>query len=48
MIGKKFEGVHELTFNSIMNTDLDLRTGLYANIILSGGSTMFSGFAERL
>lgn len=46
--GKEFPGVHKLTFNSIMNCDLDVRKDLYANIILSGGTTMFPGFGERL
>jgi actin-related protein len=46
--GKEFPGVHRLTFNSIMNCDLDVRKDLYSNIILSGGTTMFPGFGERL
>lgn len=46
--GKEFPGVHKLTYNSIMNCDLDVRKDLYANIILSGGTTMFTGFGERL
>lgn len=46
--GKEFGGVHKLTYNSIMNCDLDVRKDLYANIILSGGTTMFDGFGERL
>ena len=41
-------GVHELTYNCIMRCDLDIRKDMYANIILSGGSTMFSGFVERM
>ena len=41
-------GVHELTYNCIMRCDIDIRKDLYANIILSGGSTMFSGFADRM
>ncbi len=46
--GKEFPGVHRLVYNSIMNCDLDVRKDLYGNIILSGGSTMFDGFGERL
>ena len=46
--GKEFGGVHKLTFQSIMNCDLDVRKDLYGNIILSGGTTMFDGFGERL
>jgi len=46
--GKELKGVHTLTFDSIMTCDLDVRKDLYANIILSGGTTMFPGFGERL
>lgn len=46
--GKELRGVHKLTFDSIMNCDLDVRKDLYNNIILSGGTTMFEGFGERL
>jgi actin-related protein len=46
--GKELKGVHRLTFDSIMTCDLDVRKDLYSNIILSGGTTMFDGFGERL
>ena len=44
----KTPGIHELIFNSIMKCDIDIRKDFYANIVLSGGSTMFPGIAERL
>lgn len=47
-MGKELDGIHELTYNSIMKTDVDIRRELYANIILSGGTTMYQGIAERL
>ena len=31
-----------------MKCDVDIRRGLYNNIILSGGSTMFYGIKDRL
>ena len=31
-----------------MRCDIDVRKDLFANIILSGGNTMFEGLAERL
>lgn len=31
-----------------MKTDIDIRKDLYNNIVMSGGSTMFSGIAERV
>jgi actin len=47
-IGKEFDGMHELTYKSIMKADVDVRKDLYSNIVLSGGSTMYQGIAERL
>ena len=41
-------GIHETTYNSIMKCDVDIRQDLYANICLSGGSTMFPGIADRM
>ena len=41
-------GIHQLTYNSIMKCDEDIRTNMFANIVLSGGSTMFPGIAERM
>jgi len=48
MIGLEDVGIHETTYNSIMKCDLDIRRDLYANIVLSGGSTMFPGIADRM
>jgi len=47
-IGLEQEGVHVLTFNSIMKCDVDIRKDLYNNIVLSGGSTMFNQIDERM
>ena len=33
---------------TIMKCDVDIRKDLYANIVLSGGTTMFPGIAERM
>ena len=41
-------GIHETTYNSIMKCDVDIRKDLYANLLLSGGSTMFPGIADRM
>eukprot|EP01024_Parvocaulis_polyphysoides_P045469 TRINITY_DN42603_c0_g1_i3.p1 TRINITY_DN42603_c0_g1~~TRINITY_DN42603_c0_g1_i3.p1 ORF type:complete len:386 (+),score=54.21 TRINITY_DN42603_c0_g1_i3:28-1158(+) len=48
MIGMEAAGIHETTFNSIMKCDVDIRKDLYGNIVLSGGTTMFPGIAERM
>lgn len=41
-------GIHETTFNSIMKCDVDIRKDLYANTVLSGGTTMYPGIADRM
>lgn len=48
LIGKEYDGLHELTYKSIMKADVDIRKDLYSNIVMSGGSTMFTGIADRL
>jgi len=48
LIGKEMEGVHRTTYDSIMKCDVDIRKDLYGNIVLSGGTTMFEGIAERM
>jgi actin beta/gamma 1 len=47
-IGLEQEGIHKLTYSSIMKCDVDIRKDLYGNIVMSGGSTMFEGIAERM
>ncbi|CDY14813.1 BnaC04g48100D [Brassica napus] len=41
-------GIHETTYNSIMKCDVDIRKDLFGNIVLSGGTTMFPGLADRM
>ena len=48
MIGDESEGIHEILANSILKSDMDLRKHLFQNIVLSGGSTLFKGFGDRL
>ena len=47
-LGMESAGIHETCYNSIMKCDVDIRKDLYANTVLSGGSTMFPGIADRL
>jgi len=47
-IGKEFPGIHEVIFQAINESDRDVQADLYANIVLSGGTTMFEGLASRL
>jgi len=47
-LGRESAGVHEATYNSIMKCDIDIRKDLYGNIVMSGGTTMFPGIADRM
>lgn len=47
-IGKELPGIHELSYKSILKCDIDVRKDLYANMVMSGGTTMYNGIAERL
>ncbi|VDM02008.1 unnamed protein product [Schistocephalus solidus] len=47
-LGQESVGIHETAYNSIMKCDLDIRKDLYSNIVLSGGSTMYPGIADRM
>ena len=48
IIGMESVGIHETTYNSIMKCDVDIRKDLYANVVLSGGTTMYAGIADRM
>lgn len=48
LIGIETGGLHDLAYHSIMTIDQDVRTELFANIVLAGGNTMFEGITERM
>ncbi|MFE3938014.1 actin, cytoplasmic 2, partial [Streptomyces goshikiensis] len=48
LLGKEAMGIHETAYNSIMKCDVDIRKDLYANIVLTGGSSLFAGLPERM
>jgi len=48
LIGLEAGGIHETVYTSIGKCDIDVRKDLYANVVLSGGTTMFTGLPERL
>lgn len=48
LIGLEYTGVQCCVADAIAKSDLDLRRKLYSSIVLSGGSTMFKGFGDRL
>ncbi|KAJ2711831.1 centractin- actin- protein of the dynactin complex [Coemansia sp. D1744] len=48
IIGLEYPGIHQIVADSISRADIDLRRSLYANIVLSGGTTLTRGFGDRL
>ncbi|CAG9484136.1 actin-related protein [Plasmodium vivax] len=48
ILGLEYLGLSELIVTSITRADMDLRRTLYSHIVLSGGTTMFHGFGDRL
>ncbi|CAF2765532.1 unnamed protein product [Rotaria sp. Silwood2] len=48
MIGQRELGIAELLYDTIMKCEIDLRSIFYSNSLLSGGTTLFSGFADRM
>merc|ERR1712027_107743 len=48
LVGKESSGIHQLTYDSIMKCDIDIRKDLYKNTVLSGGTTTFPAIEERL
>ncbi|KAF3651126.1 Actin-97 [Capsicum annuum] len=47
-VGMEVTGINEKSYNSIMRCDVDIRKNLFANIVVSGGSTMFLGITGRM
>ena len=47
-LGMEPGGIHDKTFTSISKCDVDIRSELYNNICLSGGTTMFDGLQDRM
>jgi len=47
-VGLNTCGLHEMTFNSITKCHEGIHNDLFAKIVLSAGSTMFAGIADRL
>lgn len=45
---KEGAGIHELIFNTINSSDIDVRADFYKHIVLSGGTTMYPGLPSRL
>lgn len=48
ILGRATPGIHESLNHSIITCGVDIRRDMYTNILISGGSTKFNGFPERL
>lgn len=48
MIGVEAPGIAELVSLTVGKCDIDVRRELWNNVVLSGGTTMYRGLAERL
>ena len=48
LIGSEEAGAADVLVNSIQRSDLDLRSKLYSQIVLAGGSTLTPGFGDRM
>ncbi|PAV63702.1 hypothetical protein WR25_07810 [Diploscapter pachys] len=48
LVGEEWAGIPQLVHNAIQKCDMDLRKTLYANIVLSGGTTMMASFGDKL
>lgn len=48
MVGMESGGVDEIVLRSIRRCDMDIRREMFGNLVLSGGTTMIPGLADRL
>ncbi|CDR37615.1 CYFA0S01e13366g1_1 [Cyberlindnera fabianii] len=48
IIGSEADGVSQLVHQAIQRVDMDLRSSLQQSVVLSGGSTLYRGFGDRL
>jgi centractin len=48
LMGSEEPGAADVLVNSIMKSDTDLRSKLFSQIVVAGGSTLIPGFGDRL
>ena len=48
LIGSEERSIHDVLLTSILQSDMDLRSTLFSNIVLAGGSTLLPGLGDRL
>ncbi|EOY30221.1 hypothetical protein QUC31_020379 [Theobroma cacao] len=47
-VGMESGGLHEILVRSIRRSDMDVRREMFGNVVLSGGTTLMPGLADRL
>ena len=47
-VGMESGGINEIVLRSIRRCDMDIRREMFGNLVLSGGTTMIPGLADRL
>jgi len=48
IIGSEEKSIQDVLMSSILSSDMDLRSTLFTNIVLSGGTTLTPGLGDRL
>lgn len=48
IIGSHSPGLQQIVYKTVMDCDYDSRKELYANIVVSGGTSLFKNFPDRL
>ncbi len=48
LAGKELPGLHKFAYEAIKKCDEHIKEGLYMNVLLAGGSTLFQNMGERL
>ena len=48
LCGSAARGLADLVYDSIRSIDIDVRADMWGNVVLSGGSSLFPGLAQRL
>ncbi|KAF9898346.1 actin [Lobosporangium transversale] len=48
LFGHEGDGIHVAISKSIMASDIGIRRELYGNVVLSGGTTMYSNLGDRI
>lgn len=48
LIGSEEAGVADVLVDSIMKSDIDLRSTFFSQVVLAGGSTLLPGFGDRM